>query len=151
LIGMVAAGHSLATGDVTIGRLATADHVAVSRRGRARGALDDVLAQRGLSRNVVAVVPTFTAAAHIITNSELTGLISARYARQVAAVTGARVYDVPAELPVLPISQAWHGRHDLDPAHHWLRQQVVASVAPLRELDWIGLGEVGRAADLLPG
>lgn len=129
MVGLAAAGHPLATGDVTIHRLAAADHVAVSRRGRVHGALDDVLAAHGLARNVVAVVPTYTAAANIITNSGLTGLITARYAQQVAAVTGSRRYDIPVELPVLPVSQAWHVRHDLDPAHHWLREQIIATVA----------------------
>src|ERR1700744_5339138 len=65
-VGLAAAGHPLATGPVPLRRLAAADHVVVSRRGRTRGALDDVLVSRGLTRNVVAVVPTFTAAASII-------------------------------------------------------------------------------------
>jgi DNA-binding transcriptional LysR family regulator len=125
-VGLAAAGHPLAAGPVTLRRLAAADHVVVSRRGRTRGALDDVLATRGLARNVVAVVPTFTAAAHIIASSGLTGLLGARYARQVAGLTGACVYEVPAELPPLPMAQAWHVRHDLDPAHRWLRGQVAA-------------------------
>jgi DNA-binding transcriptional LysR family regulator len=129
MVGLVAAGHRLAAGRVTLRRIAAADHVAVSRRGRPHGAIDVVLASRGLTRNVAAVVPTFTAAAHIILHSELTGLLSARYARQVAAVTGARLYEIPAELPELPIAQAWHVRHDLDPAHRWLRTQVAAVFA----------------------
>jgi hypothetical protein len=33
-----------------------------------------------------------------------------------------------AELPALPISQAWHLRHDLDPAHHWLRGEIAAAI-----------------------
>ncbi len=53
-----------------------------------------------------------------------TWLITASYASQVAALTGALVYEIPAELPTLPIAQAWHVRHDLDPAHYWLRHQV---------------------------
>ncbi|MCM3920666.1 LysR substrate-binding domain-containing protein [Frankia sp. AiPs1] len=122
------AGHPLASGPVTLLRLASVGHVAVSRRGRTRGALDDVLAEHGLVRTVVAAVPTFTAAAHLIADSDLTGLIPAGYAHQVAALTGAHLYEVPAELPALPISQAWHGRHDLDPAHHWLRDQIRAVV-----------------------
>jgi len=126
-VGLVAAGHRLAAGRITLRRLAAAGHVAVSRRGRPRGALDDVLAEHGLTRNVVAVVPTFTAAAHIIVSSELTGLIPARYASQVAARTGAHCYEIPAALPTLTISQAWHVRHDLDPAHHWLRTQITAA------------------------
>jgi hypothetical protein len=69
-------------------------------------------------------VPTFTAAAHIIVGSDLTGLIPARYARQVADLTGACRYEIPAALPALTMSQAWHVRHDMDPAHHWLRTQI---------------------------
>jgi DNA-binding transcriptional LysR family regulator len=97
---------------------------AVSRRGHAHAPLDQVLASRGLTRRVIAVVPTYTAAAQVIASSELTGLITASYASQVAALTGALVYEIPADLPTLPIAQAWHVRHDLDPAHYWLRHQV---------------------------
>lgn len=128
LVGMVAAGHPMASGRVTLRRIAGVPHVVVSRRGRARGVFDDVLTDRGLARRVVAVVPTFTAAAHIIASSELTGLVPAMYARQVARLTGAHVYEIPARLPVLPISMAWHVRNDLDPAHSWLRAEVSASL-----------------------
>jgi hypothetical protein len=38
----------------------------------------------------------------------------------------AHLCDIPAELPALPMSQAWHLRHDLDPAHQWLRAQIHA-------------------------
>ncbi len=131
LVGLVAAGHRLASGRITIRRIAAVAHISVSRRGRTHGALDAVLDQHGLEREVVAVVPTFTAAAHIINSSQLTGLIPASYAAQVATITGAHVYDIPAELPVLPISQAWHVRHDLDPAHQWLRSQIATVVQGL--------------------
>jgi DNA-binding transcriptional LysR family regulator len=126
LVGLVAAGHPLAAGRVTLGRIAEVEHIGVSRRGRTHGAFDEILAEHGLARRVVATVPTFTAAAHIIADSELTGLISGRYAEQFAALTGAHVYEIPAELPALPLSQAWHVRDDLDPAHQWLRRQVAA-------------------------
>jgi len=126
LLGMVAAGHELASRPVTLRRLASVGHVTVSRRGRTHGPIDDVLAEHGLERDVVAVVPTFTAAAHIIASSKLTGLLPARYARQYAALAAAQVYDIPAELPTLPVSQAWHVRHDLDPAHQWLRGEIAA-------------------------
>lgn len=126
LVGMVAHGHPLASGRITLRRVAATEHVGISRRGRSRGALDDALEGHGLARRVVAVVPTFTAAAHIVAASALTGLFPARYAAEVAAHTGASVYEVPADLPRLPISQAWHRRNDLDLAHGWLRGRVGA-------------------------
>jgi DNA-binding transcriptional LysR family regulator len=126
MVGMVAASHRLASRPVTLRRIAAAEHITVSRRGRARGPLDEVLERHGLTRDIVAVVPTYTAAAYIIASSELTGLITTSLAAQVAALTGARLYEIPAELPQAPMSQAWHVRHDLDPAHQWLRSHVAA-------------------------
>lgn len=128
-VGMVAAGHPLVSGRVTLRRLAAVSHVAVSRRGHLHGALDDAMAEHGLKRKIVTVVPTFTAAAHIIAGSDLTGLIPASYARQVAALTGAFLFDIPCELPALPISLAWHVRYNLDLAHHWLRTEIQAVAA----------------------
>jgi DNA-binding transcriptional LysR family regulator len=121
-------GHALTDGPVTLRRIAQVEHISVSRRGRARGVLDEILTEHGLSRDVTMVVPTFTAAAHVIIGSELTGLLPAGYARQVAALTGAHMYEIPAELPRLPMLLAWHVRHDLDPAHRWLREQIAAVV-----------------------
>jgi hypothetical protein len=83
----------------------------------------------GLVRSIKAVVPTFTSAAHIIAGSDLTGLIPARYARQVAASTGAHCYEIPVTLPTLTMALAWHVRHDLDPAHHWLRTQIATALS----------------------
>lgn len=124
MVGMVAAHHRLASGPVTLRRIAAAQHIAVSRRGRARGPLDEILEQHGLTRDIVAVVPTYTAAAYIIASSDLTGLITTSLAAQVAKLTGARLYDIPAALPQAQMSQAWHVRHDLDPAHQWLRNHI---------------------------
>lgn len=132
LVGLVAAGHALAAGEVTLARVAAVRHVVASRRGRTHGVFDDILARDGLARDVVAVVPTFTAAAHIVTGSDLTGFLPARFAAQVAERTGAHVYEIPAELPRLPLAQAWHVRHDLDPAHQWLRERITEVVAGLR-------------------
>jgi DNA-binding transcriptional LysR family regulator len=128
LVGLVAPGHPLASGPVTLRRIAAVEHLTVSRRGRSLGVFDEILDQHGLTRNVVAVVPTYTAAAHIIISSQLTGFLTTGYAAQVAALIGAHVYEIPAELPELPLSQAWHVRHDLDPAHQWLRSHIAAAL-----------------------
>lgn len=124
LVGLVAPGHPLAEGRITLRSLARAAHVSVSRRGRARGPLDELLAEHGLRRRVVAIVPTFPAAADMILTSGLTGLFPAAYAHQVAALSGAHLFAVPGDLPKLTISQAWHIRFDTDLAHQWLRSEV---------------------------
>jgi len=70
------------------------------------------------------VVPTFTSAIHIVLTSDMVGVFPRRYAHQVAAFSGAHPFPIDGQLPALPISQAWHVRHDADPAHQWLRGQL---------------------------
>jgi len=124
MVGMAGPGHPLADGEVTLERLAAVSHVAVSRRGRDRGPLDDVLAEAGLSRQVAVIVPTYAAAAFLVLTAGLTGILAGFAARQFAVATGIRTYPIPASLPPLPISAAWHARYDADPAHRWLRSQI---------------------------
>jgi DNA-binding transcriptional LysR family regulator len=129
LVGMMAAGHPLTNQRITLERLVSMPHVAVSRRGRPHGALDNALAEHGLARTVAVVVPTFTSASHIVLTSELIGLLPERYARRVAATSGARIFPIDVDLPLITISQAWHLRHDNDPAHQWLRHQIEVVMA----------------------
>jgi len=127
MVGLAAPGHPLASraaGPVTLERLAAYPHVVVSRRGRDRGPLDDVLEQAGLSRRVAVIAPTHAAAAFLILSTRLTGIISGFAARQLASATDVRSYEIPASLPPLPISAGWHARYDADPEHRWLRSQV---------------------------
>jgi DNA-binding transcriptional LysR family regulator len=126
---MMAAGHPLTNHRITLERLVSMPHVTVSRRGRPRGALDNALAEHGLARTVAVVVPTFTSASHIVLNSQLIGLLPERYARRVAATSGARIFPIDVDLPLITISQAWHLRHDNDPAHQWLRHQIEVVMA----------------------
>ena len=130
LVGVLAADHPLTREKLTLRRFVSIPHIAISRRGVARGAFDDALEERGLRRTVAVVVPTFTSAAHVVLTSELVGLFPARYARQLAATSGARLFPVDLGLPLLSISQAWHLRHDKDPAHRWLRDQLHLAANP---------------------
>jgi hypothetical protein len=49
------------------------------------------------------VVPTYAAAVFLILSTRLTGIIVGYAARQFAATTGVRAYQVPAQLPPVPI------------------------------------------------
>jgi DNA-binding transcriptional LysR family regulator len=124
MVGLAAPGHPLASGPVTLERLAAFPHVVVSRRGRDRGPLDDVLSQAGLSRRVAVIVPTHAAAAFLILSAKLTGIMAGFAARELASATNVRSYEIPAALPPLPISAGWHARYDANPEHRWMRSQV---------------------------
>ncbi|WP_218951899.1 LysR family transcriptional regulator [Amycolatopsis anabasis] len=121
---IAAPGHPIARGRMTLRRLAALPHLAISRRGRSHGPLDELLAAQGLSREVVAVVPTPTAAMHLVLATELVCLVNRDFGEFAARACGVRLLSVPGDLPVKWMSQAWHPRLTADPAHRWLREQV---------------------------
>ncbi|MFH8224205.1 LysR family transcriptional regulator [Streptomyces sp. NPDC018057] len=104
-------------------------HVSASRRGRARGPLDDALEAAGLRRHVAAVVPTFAVAALLVASGEHVGLVPRRLAERHAAALGLRWFPVPAPLPELEVRLLWHARLDADPAQRWLRDTIRAALA----------------------
>ncbi|MBP2299716.1 LysR family transcriptional regulator [Azospirillum picis] len=126
LVGAVRDGHPLLPGDaVTPDRYAACGHVVTSRSGRARDLADEALDALGLARRVVAVVPSFPAALAIVRASDLVTLASER---QVASgIAGVTTFPLPLPMGEVTVTQMWHPRHDADPAHRWLRGQVLAA------------------------
>ncbi|GAA3212802.1 LysR family transcriptional regulator [Actinocorallia longicatena] len=128
LIGVVREGHPLSEVVVTKKRYAAADHVAVSRTGRAHGEIDDLLAESGLSRNVVAVLPGYTAGLFMARESDVVCPFPSMLAPWTPRLLGLHTFDLPVEPPELAVSMAWHPRHDKDAAHRWLRDRVARLV-----------------------
>lgn len=133
-VGVVRRGHPLLEpGQLTAGHYAACGHVVASRRGRADGPVDAALAELGLARRVVAVLPGFRAALAVASASDLVALVTASFfdATQAACSPSspANVASFPLPIRTTPIavSQMWHPRLDADPAHRWLRGLVRAS------------------------
>jgi DNA-binding transcriptional LysR family regulator len=121
-------GHPLTEGELTAARYAAAQHVIVSRRGRLRDQVDELLAGRGLARRVLAAVPTATAALYLARHSDLVTLVPERMTGPVIGALGLRTATVPLELAAPPVIAAWHQRYDNDPAHRWLRAAVAGAI-----------------------
>jgi DNA-binding transcriptional LysR family regulator len=133
-------GHRLTAGTLTAARLAAAEHVAVSRRGRFTGPLDAALAEQGLSRHVSAVVPGHLAAMALAAAGDVVCLVPialpgepASPLSNAAHALGLRLLEIPLPLPPLTIAMAWHPRHSADGAHQWLRAGVRRVLRPARE------------------
>jgi DNA-binding transcriptional LysR family regulator len=112
----------------TLAQLCQHPHVSASRRGRARGPLDDALAAAGLRRHVAAVVPTSAVAALLVASSRYVGLVPQRLAEQYGQALGIRWFPIPAALPEIEMRLLWHARLDADPAQHWLRDTIRAAL-----------------------
>ncbi|MEU3724932.1 LysR family transcriptional regulator [Streptomyces sp. NPDC031705] len=120
MLGVVRRGHPLLRGRISARRFAAGEHLTVSRRGRLEGPVDAALAERGLSRRVVAGIGSLAASLFVLRETDLIGLLASRTVPQAEAL-GLVTFEVPLDLPPLPVGLAWHPRHDADPAHVWLR------------------------------
>jgi DNA-binding transcriptional LysR family regulator len=133
-VGAVRDGHPLlGKGKLTPARYSDFGHVVASRRGSATGPVDDALAALGLTRTVVAVVPTFRAALAIASVSNLVALVTSSFFNVTQGHQGksrpalVRSFPLPVHTEAITVSQMWHPRFDADPAHRWLRALVLAN------------------------
>ncbi|MCX4764482.1 LysR family transcriptional regulator [Streptomyces sp. NBC_01275] len=124
MMGVVRAGHPLLEGELTPERFALeADHLIVSRRGKLHGPVDAALAELGLRRRVVGTVGSLPSSLFVLRDTDLVGLNTA-WGLPLAQSLGLVSFEVPLPLPPLLLGMAWHPRHDVDPAHVWLRAAV---------------------------
>jgi DNA-binding transcriptional LysR family regulator len=131
IVGIVRSGSPLGRHRrPTLRQLCQHPHVSASRRGRARGPLDDALAAAGLERHVAAVVPTAAVAVLLVASSRYVGLVPQRLAEQYGPALDLRWFPVPADLPDVEIRLLWHARLDADPAHRWLRSTIRDALTP---------------------
>jgi DNA-binding transcriptional LysR family regulator len=101
------------------------EHIQIAPRGRPGGYVDELLAARGLSRRVARAVPYFSAALQMVASSDRILTVSERIARLAAPTLGLTVVEPPLPLEPFALSMVWHPRFDADPAHRWIREQLL--------------------------
>lgn len=131
LVIAIGPGHPLGDGELTVPRYAQAEHISVSRRGRLRDHVDELLERDGLRRHVVATAPTAMAALSLVQHSDLVTLVPGRMCRTALLTLGLATRPVPLQFPASPVVAAWHQRYDDDRAHRWLREVVVEAITSL--------------------
>lgn len=127
LIGVVRVGHPLGEGAITPSRYAQGLHVAVSRRGLAKGPVDEALNALGLERRVATIVDSFSSALALARASELVATVPERHTATLCA--GMVSFSLPFATPEMTISMLWHPRMDGDAAHRWLRGLMLDTCA----------------------
>ncbi|WIM09249.1 MAG: Transcriptional regulator, LysR family [Enhydrobacter sp.] len=88
-------------------------------------AVSDALAAIGRRRRVVLTLPQFHGVALAVARGRLLAAVPVQLARAVADELALGVYQPPIPVPVPEVHLYWHRRHDHEPAHRWLREQVV--------------------------
>jgi len=131
-VGVVRKGHPLAQEEkMSVARYASFGHVLVSRREGITGPVDQALTELGFTRKIAAVVPSFSAALAIAQASDLVAHLPASFLiNQSVNQTDGQLaklcsFPLPVQTREITISQMWHPRSEVDPAHRWLRQLVL--------------------------
>ncbi|UGA44754.1 LysR family transcriptional regulator [Bradyrhizobium quebecense] len=108
-------------------------HVLTSLRpGRTvRGSVDEALEELGLQRSVALTTPRFLTVPYLVALAPVIVTMGARLARRFAADLGLSLSPPPVKVKDVTVSLLWHGSYHHDPAHVWLRDQLVQLVAEL--------------------
>jgi DNA-binding transcriptional LysR family regulator len=122
-------GHALARGELTLDRFCAAHHLLVSFSGRPHGLVDQALAALGLQRRIVLTVNQFFTAGRVVTQSDLLTVLPEGFVSATGFASELAVRELPLVMGPVHIAMLWHLRHDADPAHRWLRDQVQAAAA----------------------
>jgi DNA-binding transcriptional LysR family regulator len=109
---------------LTLKRFVQAPHALVAPGGTPRGVVDDLLAQRGLSRRIMLCLPHFLVAPHFVAESDLLLTLAERVARRYAPLLKLEVHPIPLPLPGFSVHALWHARTHSDPAQRYLRQAL---------------------------
>ncbi|MEN0579418.1 LysR family transcriptional regulator [Phytobacter palmae] len=124
-VGVVRKGHPLSQiKAVTTSHYSEWKHVVASRRGALSGPVDDALAEAGLTRKIAAIVPGFPAALAVARATDLVALVPASFLINQSAAADLSVFELPVKTRGITVSQLWHPRSEVDPAHRWLRAFV---------------------------
>lgn len=92
-----------------------------------RNALEQALAQAGLSVRRQIVLPHFLALPMLLEDSELVAIMPLPLARTFARTLGFVVKPLPYPVARQQVDMVWHSSNDNDPAHRWLHGQISAA------------------------
>ena len=118
----------LGKGPITLAQFCALDHLIVSPEGGGfRGPTDVLLEARRHKRRVVLSVPHFLSAPELVRRSDMVAMLPARLLE--GRSHGLQLRDAPIQPPGFEMAMSWHERVHVDPAHAWLRAQVIAAVS----------------------
>ncbi|MEH3121594.1 MAG: LysR family transcriptional regulator [Sphingomonas phyllosphaerae] len=125
-VGAARSDHPLLSEAITAVRYAACRHVTASRRGVFSGPVDAALAEVGLSRRTMVVVPSFSDALRIARATDLIALVPGlSFQSDNPALRDLIAFPLPVPTPEIAISAMWHPRMYVDPVHRWFRGIVI--------------------------
>jgi len=124
-------GHPRGKLPITLEEFCSADHLLISTRGgQFQGMIDAALADLGRERSVTISIQSYALAPLVLSNSDCLCTLPSRFLERFKAVL--EIYPPPLALARFEMRLFWHARMRSDPAHAWLRKQVVQAIKERR-------------------
>jgi DNA-binding transcriptional LysR family regulator len=123
-------GHPRVATDLTLPAYLRERHLLVSYRGDARGIVDTLLAQRGLSREVVMTLPYYLPALAAVAGSDLIATVPQRLAEAHGTQFGLQVIEPPLTIRRFAISVVRHRRHATSTLLDWVVEKMADPAVP---------------------
>ena len=118
-------GHPLADTPLTLDNYCAARHLLVSFSGRPYGYVDEALSSIGRQRRIVLTVNQFFTAGRVVVNSDLLTVLPWHFVPTTGMSDQLVVRQLPLDVPPVHVEALWHERQHDNPAHQWLRQQLL--------------------------
>lgn len=126
---VVRAGHPRFKRRASSKAYLAARHLLVMPRGAPGSALDRLLAERGLKREVAVTTGHFVSAPFLVAQSDLVWTAQESLAREATRYVDLQIMKHPIELPAFRAVMTWHERSHLDAGHRWLRELALSATA----------------------
>lgn len=128
---LMSASHPSIGERMSLAAFSAARHVMVSSPRSGHFLIEDMLAERGINRNIVARVPQFTVLPQLLSQSDLLVLLPSRVADLYVRQGGLKALPLPVPLPDFQVQAHWHARHEYSAAHRWLVGEIVRTLGKL--------------------
>ena len=120
--------HPLANVPLTLEAYCNAHHLLVSFSGRAHGLIDEILAHMQLQRRILLTVNQFFTAGRVVANSELITVLPHHLISSTGLADKLIWKELPFATPAVNVDMLWHEREARNPAHKWLRTNLIELV-----------------------
>jgi DNA-binding transcriptional LysR family regulator len=125
-------GHPRGNRPITLDEFCSLDHLLVSTSGgQFQGMVDAALAEMDRERSVSVSIQSYALAPLVLSNSDCICTLPRRFLERFTAAL--EIYTPPLDLSPFKMILFWHRRMQTDPAHKWLRKQVMQATSRQRK------------------
>jgi DNA-binding transcriptional LysR family regulator len=103
-------------------------HLLLGKAGAGNKAFDDALRSLGLSRDIAVTVPTFAAAASVVSHTDFIGGMPQRMAKLLGKAMGLKIVEAPGPAFAFEMRLHWHQRTHHDPAVAAFRSLIIEAL-----------------------